>query len=568
MSEAKDIWPERIDECLKVIGSFEYFLDEYVHIEDKNTNQVIKLNLWPEQRAQVPLLLSSQLLISLKAHQLGFTWIFVGAYVLWLSITNPLHQVVVNSFNEDVGVEIMKRIRFIRERLPAWLHPSVGTDNNLVMEFLHKDAKGVDTPSVIQVIPATEKGGQSKTPNVMIFDESCWNRYVARAYDSSLPGIMQAKGKIFIISNAIKSAPGWAFTRGIYTGSMQGHNDFVRIFLPWWANPSRSRKIIEGIMDDNGNPMTEFKQQMLRSGGTDGGVMTQEDFEQRYPETEDEAISTLLGSYFGKTLARHDKPCKGIAGNLIRNKEGELEFVPDRRGILEVWRFPYYLVRGWDGQHWQRRYCGGADVSEGLGQTYSVGYMMDRHLDEMACRIRSNRVDAHTWAQLMHDLSEWYCNATEWTRLGGVTQRKAYLCVERTGAGQTTVKRLKELKANQYVRSIPGKVAGELTKEFGWHESQQSKYDLCEDLRTWFKSMKGTLYDTILIDECSTWIKHEGTLKLGPEEGHFGDCVIAAGCTLQASHFTGKGPARIKPPDVGWMARQIEEKQEKTGWMV
>lgn len=511
--------------------------------------------------------MSARLVEILKAHQLGFTWIFVAAYTLWCSITKPLHQVIINSFNEDAGAEIVKRIVFIRDRLPEWLYPPLGTDNNLIQEYQHRDKKGILVPSTIQVIPATEKGGQSKTPNILIFDESCWNRYVDKAYNSSLPGITQAKGKIIIISNAIKSAPGWPFTRSVYVGSMNGQNEFNRIFLPWWANPERSREPVQGMVDGKGQPMTLFKWQMLRSGGTNGGMMTEEDFEQRYPETEAEAISTLGGSYFGTTLKRHQNTRKGVVGTLKR-EEGGIVFNADPRGMLEVWRFPYSLVAGWDNTHWCRRYAIGSDVSEGLGQSYSVAYVMDRQHDEMVARLRSNRIDAYSWAEQLAMLGEWYSGANEWSRVGGVKQQKALICVERTGAGQTTVRRLIELNATQYLREIQGQQGGGHTKEYGWSETQQAKQDLSEDLRTWFRQMKGQLYDAILIDECSTWIKHEGTLKLGPEEGHYGDCVIAAGCAIQASHFLGASPERVNAPDTGWMAKILEKKGERTGWTV
>lgn len=557
------------EECDRVIDSFEYFLDEYVWIEDKATNAPLKLTLWPEQRPIVPTFLENLLIVILKAHQLGYTWLFVAAYALYLSITKALHQVVINSFNEDAGKEIMDRVNFIRYRLPDWLMPKVGTDNSLYLEFLHTDDDGAPAPSIIQVIPATEKGGQSKTPNVMIFDESCWNRYVESAYNGSLPGITQAQGQIIIISNAIKTAPGWPFTRSIYTGSMAGQNDFTRVFLPWWANPGRSRKEVPGMLDGKGQPMTEFKLSMLRSGGTDGGMMDEEDFQQRYPETEEEAISILGGSYFGTTLKRHTRTCQGITGNLERNETTkEIEFIQDSRGILEVWRFPYSVVRGWNGEHWTRRYCGGSDVSEGLGQSYSVAYVMDRERDEFVCRLRSNRIDAYRWAELLHLLGEWYSGAREWTRVEGVSRETSLLCVERTGAGQTTVKRLKELGANQYLRMIEAQIGGGHTKEYGWSETNQAKHDLSEDLRTWFRLMKGTLYDSILIDEASTWIRHEGSTKIGPEEGHYGDCVIAAGCTIQASHFVGRKPDKVKAPLTGWMAPYVEKQQERTGWTV
>lgn len=563
------------------LESFEVFLDEHVWIEDKVTNEVIDLKLWPGQREKLDTFLSEDLLVILKAHQLGWTWIFVAAYSLWLSLRTPLHQVIINSFNEDVGIEIMTRIRFIRERLPKWMVPEIGTDNNLMMEFVHHDEKGVPTPATIQVIAATEKGGQSKTPNVMFFDESCYNRWVSKAYNGSMPGITQAKGKMILISNAIKTAPGWPFTRSLYSGSMTDANDFKRIFQPWWANPGRSRKVIAGQFDGKGQPMTEFKLQMLRSGGTDGGMMTEEDFSQRYPETEEEAISTMLGSYFGATLARHNQTMKGVAGDLliggkspadvvdmkrhIQDTGGEIEFAPNPRGILEVWRFPYYLVEGWNNDWWTGMYGIGADVSEGLGLSYSVAYGIDRSLDEIIFRLRSNRIDAFSWANYLYTLGMWYRSATSYTEKG-LTYEDACICVERTGAGQTTVDQLKKLNANQYMTEVLGTAGAPIKKTFGWNESEQSKHDLSEGLRNYFKVTKGTVYCPVLIDECSTWIQYEGSRRLGPEEGKFGDCVIGAGCTVQAGHFMEGSPKKLAPPTKGWLNRWQKEGDAAAVW--
>ena len=415
--------------------------------------------------------------------------------------------------------------------------------------------------SVIQSLPTTPKGGQSKTPTLLVVDESAWNQYFREIYTATEPGIEAAKGRVIVVSNAIKTAPGWPFTRELMTNALKGANVFKPVFLPWTAHPGRPT---DPVMDTDTNlPIPRFIwSQKFEKNKAD------EDIIEHYPATIDEAISTLGGSYFGTTLKRHDRACRGAVGSLVRNQDKEIEFAPDARGPLEVWRFPYHLVQGWDQTHWARRYCVGSDVSEGLGQSYSVGYVMDRHLDEMVCRLRSNRVDAYSWAEMLALLAEWYSSAREWTRTGGVSRETSTICAENTGAGQTTVRRLKELGANQYLKMIEGQMGGGHTTVYGWSESQQAKQDLSEDLRTWFRNMKGTLYDAVLIDEASTWIKHEGSMKLGPEEGHYGDCVIAAGCTIQASHFVGRGPERIKAPEVGWMARQIEEKGTRTGWTV
>lgn len=555
MSTAPDIqW--QFEECFRVIESFEYFLDEYVWIEDKSTNLPIKLKLWPSQREALPQI-ENRLLIALKAHQLGYTWIFVAARALWLSITRPLHQVVINSFNEDAGKEIVDRINFIRWRLPDWLMPEVGTDNSLYLQFVHRDPDtGAKCPSTIQIIPATEKGGQSKTPNVMYFDESCWNRYVQTAYNGSLPGITQAKGQIIIISNAIKTAPGWPFTRSLYVGSMKGENDFHRIFLPWWANPNRSRNHVPGMTDEKNQPMTEFKLQQLRSGGASGGMMDEEDFEQRYPESEAEAISLLGGSYFGRALKRHSEPMKGARGRLEWDTDKNVVFVPDERGIWEFWKFPYHLHPDFKENHdphWLDRYCIGTDVSQGLGQDYSVMYVMDRKGWDLIARCRTNRVDEDEWGYELYKAAAYFRDL----------EQPALVTPARRGA-TNAIKRLEKLGfRNFYVRQVADVTGHGMTNQIGFLETEESKKELAGDLRTYLRTTRARVYDALLLDECSTYIRHDNG-KLGAEEGHHDDCVVAGACAVQGDLWLERPPRTVPIDNTPHWYKKLRGEREST----
>ena len=471
--------------------SFFYFISNFCYIIDKNTKEAIKFKLWPAQERILPDIISAMLLIILKARQLGLTWI-CAAYVLWYCITKKNRLVIVISAKGDWAVEFLDRVYFMLRRLPVWLYPEITKETTEVLTFKHEDGN----ESTIKSLPTTEAGAQSKTPDVLILDESCWNPYIKEIYGASKPGIDAAGGRIIIISNSIKYAPGWGWTRDIYTGAMKGLSKFKRIFMPWQDRPDRP--------DD-------FKARQLLE------AMTEDEFSLQYPETEEEAISTLTGSYFGKTLAKHQEFTHGVRGWI----EDGL-FVPNKKGIIEVWEAPYSSQDGYKGAIWTQRYAIGSDVSEGLGLSYSVAYVLDRVTDQVVARIRSNLVDAYEWAGMLHDLSKYYDNAL--------------LCVERTGAGQTTVKQLQNVNSNQYIEIISGKAGNPVTKQFGWGETHQKKHELCGDLKEWFKSTEGGFNCPHLLDESSTWIRHENG-RLGPEEGKLGDCVIAAGLTIQASQF-------------------------------
>jgi len=460
-----------------------------------------------------------------------------AAYVLWFAMTKPMKLAVVISAKGEWAVEFMERIYFMLNFMPEWLYPKVVKETTEVLKFEHivKTENGYETVnSTIKSLPTTEAGAQSKTPDILILDETCWNPYVKQIYNASKPGIDAAGGRIIIISNSIKNAPGWGWTRDMFTKAYKKLIDMAFVFMPWQDRPGRPKN---------------FREIQASSEGMD-----EQSAIEHYPETIEEAISAISGSYFGKTLDRHDRfirehDIKGTNGYLQRNKvTKDIEFIEDENGIITIWRYPYYLHKDWGGRYWTKRYGAGADISEGLGQSYSVGYIIDRKLDELVARIRTNRLDAVEFAEQLWLLSQWYRSGR---KEGGY--ENALICAERTGAGQTTVKELHKKGANQYVKIIPDRVGNTVSTQLGWSESEQAKHELCGDLKNWFRITKGGFYCPILVDEASTTIKHEGTRKIGPEDNtKFWDCVVAAGCTIQASYFLGGAPEEIKPSLTGW----------------
>jgi hypothetical protein len=530
-----------ISECESVWHSFLRFVLLWCWIEDKESQIAIPFNLWDSQRNILPKFLREPLLIILKARQLGLTWL-CAAYALWLCITRPMQLVVVISAKEEWAVEFLERVKFIMRRLPGWMYPDVDKDGGQHLSFVYQwtpDRKPL-VISEIKSLATTVEGAQSKTPTLLILDETSRNRYIRQIWGASKPGIDAAGGRIIVISNSIKDGVGWSWTRGIYQDSIRGLNNFQRVFMPWWDRPDRmtDAEAKQLKLSDGKTLPTQFRANQIADG------YDPRDFTEHYPATEAEAIATAGGSYFGDSLTRHTFFPDGITGRIAKVKgEDEYMFQAAKGGILELWRHPYSLIEGYDDVPYTHRYAIGSDVSEGLGASWSVAYVMDRLTQELIARLRGNRVDAYTWGTMLHALSQYYENAL--------------LCVEITGAGQTTVKRLKDLNANQYVRLQADRVGSELTKKYGWQETNQSKHELSGDLRQWLK--KGTAYCPILIDECSTWIIPEGSTTIGPEGGHYGDCVIAAGLTIQADLFVGVAPKRIEPEPTGWLPRWKKE---------
>jgi hypothetical protein len=417
--------------------------------------------------------------------------------------------------------------------------------------FRVKHIKGY---SEIKSLTTTPTGAKSKTPDVLILDETCENEYISKIFNASKPGIDAANGRIIIISNSNKMSKGWGWTKRIFTRAWKGellarvNEDGTRemadhIFMPWYDRPGRGKN---------------FRQEQIDAG------MEEQEVIEHYPETVQEALAAVSGSFFGSHLVRHEKGlCDGVRGDLKYDPHGEVIFTPAVKGIWEIWRYPYYLVDDWDGFYWTDRYAIGSDVSEGLGQSGSVAYVIDRKYDEIVAKAYSRYIDAHEWGKILHIASRWYSSAIE-TGYNEIGEHKAIICPERTGAGITTIKCLENLKANLYLEEIPGKVGDPVTVKYGWQETSAKLWDLCGDLRTWFKLTNGGFYDKALLEAAGRTIRLEGTSRLVDEMDptHIPDEVAGAGCAIQASKFVTYSPNQIKVRPEGWLRRwQAEDGQ-------
>jgi hypothetical protein len=514
-------------EYIKCAGSFSYFVNSQCVIQDRTGHKPIPFKLWPGQERVVPTMTTSKKVIILKARQLGLTWL-TAAYCLWRAIFsyNAL-VVVVSGSREETAIEFLDRVKFIFDSLPEWMKPTVKTRN---LKELHFGIEGLGADkglnSVIKSVPSTPDAGQGKTISLLVMDESALNRYCKEIYSAAKPTLEHAEGQLVVISNPSKDKPGWSWTRDIYTGSMRGDNDFDRIFLNWECVPGR----------EDG-----FVAQLRRDGFDDDDIAMQ------YPTTEEEAISALLGSYFGTVLARHTKAQPGKRGILETDKDETVTFKEEEHGILEIWDDHYTKEPDWDGLHWEGRYAIGSDISEGLGLSHSVGYVYDRLNDSFVARISSNKIDAHEWATKLWHLANYYHNNNE----------ACLLCPERNGAGQTTVKKLRDIGARLYMKKSADSAGNIIQKQYGWHESEQAKHELCGDLKAFLRHTKSTIYCGTLIDQCSTFIRHE-TGKLKHEDGKMDDYVFGAGLSLQAGYFSAHPPLQV-----GKRERVIRRKQEK-----
>lgn len=264
--EIAEAWVEL--EYRRCKRSCEHFIARYVQIEDVDVEGgAQRFRLWPKQVEVLALLLTARLLIVLKARQLGLTWLALS-YALWRCLFRSGYKVVTLSDKEDNAKELIKRVKFMLERLPKWLvrerrqaplgFTGVTYDwTTQLVTFFHADGAN----SEIKALPASEDAGRSLTGSLLIIDEHASQPFAPLIWRAAFPTINRPTGGQVVILSTGKA--GTLFQR-MWDGAVKAVNGFVSIFLPWWSDPRRDKawyKATEQAMIEDGEVKAAVKQE-------------------------------------------------------------------------------------------------------------------------------------------------------------------------------------------------------------------------------------------------------------------------------------------------------------------
>ena len=98
-----------------------YFVETYVHIEDKDAAElIVPFKLWDGQKKALQAFANDRLIVVLKARQLGFTWLALAEASRLLAL-NTGRTVVGLSRTEDEAKELVRRMGVILRYMPEFI---------------------------------------------------------------------------------------------------------------------------------------------------------------------------------------------------------------------------------------------------------------------------------------------------------------------------------------------------------------------------------------------------------------------------------------------------------------
>jgi hypothetical protein len=253
-SEARRV----LAEC---IASPAWFTHHWLSIEDRTSGDWLPFRLWDAQSDAILSLESHNLVLWLKARQLGMTWLAL-AYTLHTLLFFPGSQVLLFSRRDDEAMDLLVRLKGMYSRLPEWMKTS--SDRGDAHEW------ELSNGSRCLAFPTT--AGDSYTATMAVVDEADLVPNLDKLLGSVKPTI-DAGGKLLLLSRPDKSRPLSPFKR-LARAALQGEGPWHLLFLPWHARPGRTAAWYEDQRADS----------LTRTGSLDA-------LWEQYPGTPEEALA-------------------------------------------------------------------------------------------------------------------------------------------------------------------------------------------------------------------------------------------------------------------------------------
>lgn len=457
-----DLEEEYQAEWVKCRKDIFYFISKYYWIEDKETNQMIRFRLWPEQKKLLHHLMDKKTPyhIILKARQLGIS-IEAGAVGIHEFNFFAHSHVLIESKKEDDAKDLLAKMMLSFERLPLWMRaPLVESNKSLkVAGYEEKDNKGNKVLKGLKsrMEAIASGGGASKTVTLNIRDEAALveDTVAAKTHKQSFATLSNTGGRCFVISTA-EGAWGWFYN--MYWAAKRGESSFLAHFLPWWANPKRTQ---------------EWYDKMKKS------YHNADEFINQFPANDLEAFLSSGRTYFSKFILNElEKDGKSpyakkhntfSTGPRLREPvQGYIEggYSPDDEVYVKAWvDDPEGIIDKFVDPNPGHRYCLSIDLAEGKitspdmpkskqPDNTSVN-VFDLNNNEQVARIKVNHIPPDEMAIVCAKLAIYY--------------NGALIIPEINKEGLAFLRPLRAIYKNIYFREeSDDKIAGKIRKEYGW----------------------------------------------------------------------------------------------------
>lgn len=227
---------DQVLEIEKCKNDVVYFVRTYCRIAHPVKGE-IPFELYPYQEHMLRVFSGEILSIVLSARQTGKSQTS-AAFLLWFAMFNMDKTILIASNKNDNAMEMIKRIRFMYERMPHWLKAGVNSDG------WNKHSIGFDNGSSIHSTATSENSGRGLAISLLFLDEFAHVRdTVQQEFWTSMAPTLATGGSCIICSTPNGDTELFA---QLWRGSqLKLEGGFCPIEVKWDEPPGRDAKFRE-----------------------------------------------------------------------------------------------------------------------------------------------------------------------------------------------------------------------------------------------------------------------------------------------------------------------------------
>jgi len=532
---AKELFKRKKREQYK--SDFELFAKEQIRIITKNASQGFVPFTFNAAQVEINKQLEAQRektgkvrAIILKARQQGIST-YCAARVFWKTYFTPYTRSVVMAHDSATSDALFNMSRNIIDNMEE--PPTLQKSNAKEILFEHNKS------GYRLYTAGAKEAGRGTTPTIAHLSEVAFWQFDEQILAGLFQGISQENETEVILESTANGASGEFFR--LYRGAINGDNEYVPIFLPWYITPEYRRKAPEGF------ELTEEEEELVENYSLDNdqlywrrlkiGESGDKKFIQEYPASAEEAFLVTGNSVFDQEIVQMYEV---KAPDYVRAFDYESSYFEDNRnGHLEMWKAPKF----------EDRFIIGADVSLGVGQDYSTAVVLNRER-EVCALFRDNYIDPSVFGDILFYLGRYFNNAL--------------LAVESNSLGIATLNRLKQMNyINLYYQTKAATLLNDEGSKPGFRTTISTKPMIIGNLKRAIEEHDIDISSDIIISELRTYVSAENG-STNALAGNYDDTVMALAIAFEAYRTH---QHRLTNDNVSWKDRIGSFEQENTTWL-
>jgi len=470
--------------------------------------------------------------IILKSRQQGIST-YATARVYWLSYFNSHNKSVVMAHDGPTADALFTMSRNVIDNMTPEFKPSFKKSNAKEIMFEHND-------SGYRLFTAgSPEAGRGMTPTIAHLSEVAFWPHDEKILAGLYNGISQSPGTE-VIMESTANGMGNEFHR-LWLGAVEGTNEYLPIFIPWFKTIEYRRKAPEGFETGPDEKILKVRFDVdddqlywrrLKIG--EGGPVK---FQQEYPSTWQEAFLVS-----GANVFNLEKLSTLVPQPILAKREFNMEskmFDDNRHGNIEVYKYPKT----------EEAYALGADVALGVGKDSSAVVVMNAK-KEVCAVFRDNLIDPSAFGDLIFYLGRYYNNALA--------------AVESNSMGIATLNRLSQLRyTNLYSQTKAANVSKEEGTRLGWRTTSSSKPMIIGFLKSAIENDEVWIPSKTMINELMSYTA-DNSGKTNASAGSNDDTVIALAIAVEVIRTHAD---RMVTTNVTFAQKMGQFKEVNTTWL-